>query len=82
MADSRDCQMTCNRIINYKRCKIQAIFYTEMINLTEWGKIRQIFTPFCQYEIVAVGAWCPSVITELAFRTLVLPQRYVTKTLE
>ena len=53
-----------------------------MINLTEWGKIRQIFTPFCQYDIVAVGAWYPSVVTELAFRTLVLPQRYVTKTLE
>lgn len=25
-----------------------------MINLTEWGKIRPNFTPFCQYDIVAV----------------------------
>lgn len=53
-----------------------------MINLTEWGKIRPFFTAFCQYDIVAVGAWCPSIVTEQAFRTLVLPQRYVTRTLE
>ena len=26
MADSRNCQMTCNRIINYKRCEIKPIF--------------------------------------------------------
>ena len=25
-----------------------------MINLTEWGKIRPFFTPFCQYDIVAI----------------------------
>ncbi len=53
-----------------------------MITLTKRGKIRPFFTPFCQYDIVAVGAWFPSVVTELAFRTLVLPQRYVTRTLE
>ena len=62
--------------------KITGIIYTELVNLTKRCKIRPFFTPFCQYDIVAVGAWCPSVVTELAFRTLVLPQRYVTKTLE
>lgn len=25
-----------------------------MINLTEWGKIRPLFTQFCQYDIVLV----------------------------
>ena len=58
------------------------MIYSELVNLTKWCKIRPIFTPFRQYDIVAVGAWCPSVVTEQAFRTLVLPQRYVTKTLE
>ncbi len=53
-----------------------------MINLTEWGKIRPFFTPFCQYDIVAVGAWCPSVVTEQAFRTWVQPYGYETRTLE
>lgn len=53
-----------------------------MINLTERGKYLPDFTPFCQYDIVLVWGLMPSVATEQAFRTWVLPHGYETRKLE
>ena len=53
-----------------------------MIILTKRGKYLPDFTPFCQYDIVLVRGLMPSVATEQAFRTWVLPHGYETRTLE
>ena len=36
MADSLNCQMTCNRIINYKRCEIKPI----ITQFYQYGLVR------------------------------------------